>query len=157
MIHGVLRASCTTRSWGIFDCISFGCLWGNTALSEILEIISALRRAHGADYKRLFDRVSLDLGPPGGQSLLPTDERIARFANDRDPALAALYFHYGRYLMIAGSRPGSQPLNLQGIWNHEVIPPWASAFTTNINTEMNYCPTFPSATSRCCAWSGSFR
>jgi alpha-L-fucosidase 2 len=98
----------------------------------------ALRDAHLTDYRRLFDRVSLELGAPSDQSRLPTDERIARFANDRDPGLAALYFQFGRYLTIAGSRPGGQPLNLQGLWNPDVIPPWASAYTTNINTEMNY-------------------
>src|SRR5262249_15269809 len=97
-----------------------------------------LRDAHVADYRRLFDRVSLDLGAPTEQSGLPTDERIARFANDGDPALAARYFRFRRYLMIVGSRPGGQPLNLQGLWNQEVIPPWASAYTTNINTQMNY-------------------
>jgi alpha-L-fucosidase 2 len=96
---------------------------------------ASLREAHVSDYKRLFDRVSIDLGP---SSPLPTDERIVNFSNGRDPGLAALYFQYGRYLMIAGSRGGGQPLNLQGIWNAEVIPPWASAYTTNINTQMNY-------------------
>ncbi len=110
---------------------------------------AALRGAHAADYKRLFDRVSLDLGEPSEQSSLPTDERIARFANGRDPALAALYFHFGRYLMIAGSRPGGQPLNLQGLWNQEVVPPWASAYTTNINTEMNYWPAEVANLSEC--------
>ncbi len=101
---------------------------------------AALRDAHVADYKRLFSRVSLDLGAPSAPSRLPTDERIERFANGRDPSLAALYFHFGRYLMIAGSRPGGQPLNLQGLWNPHVIPPWASAYTTNINAQMNYWP-----------------
>lgn len=101
---------------------------------------AALRRAHVADYQSLFERVSLTLGEASEQSRLPTDERIARFANDRDPALAALYFQFGRYLMIAGSRPGGQPLNLQGIWNPHVIPPWAGAYTTNINAQMNYWP-----------------
>jgi alpha-L-fucosidase 2 len=110
---------------------------------------SSLRDAHVADYKRLFDRVSLDLGAATEQSHLPTDERIAQFANDRDPALAALYFQYGRYLMISGSRPGGQPLNLQGLWNQEVIPPWASAYTTNINTQMNYWPAEVANLSEC--------
>src|SRR5205823_266174 len=87
----------------------------------------ALSESHMADYQRLFGRVSLELGPPSEQSALPTDERISRFSNGRDPALAALYFQFGRYLMIAGSRPGGQPLNLQGLWNPEVVPPWASA------------------------------
>ncbi|HRT07946.1 MAG TPA: glycoside hydrolase family 95 protein [Candidatus Paceibacterota bacterium] len=97
-----------------------------------------LAARHGEDYRPLFDRVSLSLGPPSEQSHLPTDERIKRFGNGQDPALAALYFQFARYLMISGSRPGGQPLNLQGMWNEEIIPPWASGYTININTEMNY-------------------
>lgn len=97
---------------------------------------SALREAHVADYKNLFDRVSINLGAGGGN--LPTPERVTRSIDVDDPGLAALYFQFGRYLMIAGSRPGGQPLNLQGLWNPHVIPPWAGAYTTNINTEMNY-------------------
>jgi len=107
-----------------------------------------LRRTHTTDYKRLFDRVSLDLGE-SEQSRLATDERIARFSNGRDADLAALYFQFGRYLMIAGSRSGGQPLNLQGLWNPHVIPPWASAYTTNINAEMNYWPAEPANLSEC--------
>ncbi len=99
-----------------------------------------IRDAHRADYRRIFDRVSLSLGAPTAQSSLPTDTRIEKFGNENDPALAALYFHFGRYLMISGSRPGGQPLGLQGIWNPDVIPPWAGAYTTNINAEMNYWP-----------------
>jgi alpha-L-fucosidase 2 len=98
----------------------------------------ALRQAHLADYGRLFGRVDLMLGQPNGQSALPTNERIANFSNDRDPSLAVLYLQFGRYLLISGSRPGGQPLNLQGMWNPHVIPPWAGAYTTNINAEMNY-------------------
>jgi len=101
---------------------------------------AALRERHVTDYRGLFDRVSLRLGTPGEQSRLPTDERIASFGNDRDTGLATLYFQFARYLTIAGSRPGTQPLNLQGIWNDQVIPPWASGYTTNINLEMNYWP-----------------
>jgi alpha-L-fucosidase 2 len=94
---------------------------------------AALLDRHLRDYRGLFDRVTLDLGP---QSQLPTDQRLKA----PDPSLAALYFQFGRYLMIAGSRPGGQPLNLQGIWNNEVIPPWACQYTLNINLEMNYWP-----------------
>ena len=101
---------------------------------------SALRDRHVADYKRLFDRVSINLGTQSQQSLLPTDERIVKFTNGQDVSLAALYFQFARYLTIAGSRPGTQPLNLQGIWNDQVIAPWASGYTTNINLEMNYWP-----------------
>jgi alpha-L-fucosidase 2 len=97
---------------------------------------ATLRKAHIADYQSLFNRVSLTLGE--SRAHLPTPERIAQFPTGGDPALAAVYFQYGRYLMISGSRPGTQPLNLQGLWNREVIPPWASGYTTNINAEMNY-------------------
>jgi len=95
---------------------------------------------HTRDYRGLAGRVALDLGAPTKQSKLPTDRRVKLFGNGRDPALAALYFQFGRYLMIAGSRPGGQPLNLQGIWNDKIIPPWACQYTININTEMNYWP-----------------
>ncbi len=94
---------------------------------------ASLLDRHLRDYRSLFDRVTLDLGP---QSKLPTDRRL----RSPDPSLAALYFQFGRYLMIAGSRPGGQPLNLQGIWNDQVIPPWSCQYTLNINLEMNYWP-----------------
>jgi len=97
------------------------------------------RAAHLADHQRLFQRVTLDLGA-GNVANLPTDERVRRFAADPDPALVALLFQYGRYLLIASSRPGAQPANLQGIWNDEERPPWSSNFTININTQMNYWP-----------------
>ncbi len=99
-----------------------------------------LRAQHIEDYRALFDRVTLQLGEPTAQSALPTDERIEKYANGGDENLAQLYFQFGRYLMIAGSRAHSQPLNLQGIWNTEIIPPWACGYTTNINTQMNYWP-----------------
>ncbi len=101
---------------------------------------AALRERHVADYKSLFDRVTLRLDGDPARENITTERRIAAFRESGDPALAALCFQYGRYLMIAGSRPGTQPLNLQGIWNHEVIPPWASAYTVNINAQMNYWP-----------------
>ena len=99
-----------------------------------------LRSAHVDDYQALFDRVRLNLGDHPEKEKLSTEERIRQFRNTPDPGLAALLFQYGRYLMISGSRPGGQPLNLQGIWNKEVIPPWNSGYTININTEMNYWP-----------------
>ena len=95
--------------------------------------------AHVREYRRLFDRVTLDLGESPSQKL-PTQERIARFAEGNDPQLAALYFQFGRYLLISSSRPGCQPANLQGIWNDSLNPPWGSKYTININTEMNYWP-----------------
>ena len=101
---------------------------------------AALRQRHIADYQALFNRVSLHLGTDAAKEALPTDKRIAAFRETGDPGLAALCFQFGRYLLIAGSREGTQPTNLQGIWNEQVIPPWASAYTININTQMNYWP-----------------
>lgn len=110
---------------------------------------AALRDRHTADYKKLFDRVSIQIGTLSAQSELPTDERIVQFANGQDVALPALYFQFARYLTIAGSRPGTQPLNLQGIWNDQVIAPWASGYTSNINLEMNYWPVEVANLSEC--------
>jgi alpha-L-fucosidase 2 len=98
-----------------------------------------LRAAHVVDHRNLFQRVSLDLGP-GDNVVYPTDERLRLAPQSNDPGLAALVFQYGRYLMIACSRPGGQPANLQGVWNESVKPPWDSKLTCNINTEMNYWP-----------------
>ncbi len=100
---------------------------------------SDLRAAHVEDYQKLFRRVSLDLGG-SIKSSLPTDERLKQAPKTNDPGLATLVFQYGRYLLIASSRPGGQPANLQGIWNESVKPPWDSKYTCNINTEMNYWP-----------------
>ncbi|MHB8637386.1 MAG: glycoside hydrolase family 95 protein [Fimbriimonadaceae bacterium] len=100
----------------------------------------SLEAAHVADHQRLFRRVHLNLGQTEGSDAIPTDERIRRFSKDNDPGLAALLFQFGRYLMIACSRPGSQAANLQGIWNDELRPPWSSNYTLNINAEMNYWP-----------------
>ncbi len=99
-----------------------------------------LYRTHLADYKKLFDRVAIELAAETEQSKLPTDKRVERFMNGQDPSFTALYFQYGRYLMIAGSRPGGQPLNLQGIWNDQMTPPWNGGYTININAQMNYWP-----------------
>lgn len=99
----------------------------------------ALRAAHVADHQRLFRRVSLDLGRTPAADL-PTDQRLQAADKSADPALVALYFQFGRYLLIASSRPGDQPANLQGNWNDQLRPPWDSKYTVNINTEMNYWP-----------------
>ncbi len=99
-----------------------------------------LRSAHVSDYRRLFDRVKLNLGKSAAMKL-PTNVRLQKMAEQGgDPALAALYFQFGRYLLISSSRPGTQPANLQGIWNEHLTPPWGSKYTVNINTEMNYWP-----------------
>jgi alpha-L-fucosidase 2 len=97
---------------------------------------------HQADHRALFRRVGVDFGRTRAD-LLPTDERIKRSPTTDDPSLAALYFQYGRYLLIACSRPGSQPANLQGVWNDKTDAPWGSKYTININTEMNYWPAEP--------------
>ncbi len=104
---------------------------------------------HLKDYHKLFDRVQIHLGNKTNQSRLPTDERVALFSNGKDPSLAALYFQFGRYLMISGSRPGGQPMNLQGIWNDKVVPIWGSAYTMNINLPMNYWPAEPTNLQEC--------
>ncbi|MBC8140381.1 MAG: glycoside hydrolase family 95 protein, partial [Armatimonadetes bacterium] len=107
----------------------------NAAVSGTYE---QLRERHIANHQALFRRVSLDLGANVAEADLPTNERIRRFQETQDPALAALLFHYGRYLLIASSRAGTQPANLQGIWNAELRPPWSSNYTLNINAQMNY-------------------
>ncbi len=99
----------------------------------------ALLKEHVADHQNLFHRVTLDLGTTDAANL-PTDQRLKNVAHAPDPQLAALYFQFGRYLLIASSRPGSQPANLQGVWNDQLRPPWDSKYTVNINTEMNYWP-----------------
>lgn len=98
-----------------------------------------LRQNHVADYRNLFDRVIFKINSQSSNASLPTNERLRRFAKTPDDfGLQTLYYQFGRYLMIASSRPGSRPTNLQGIWNDHVQPPWGSNYTTNINTEMNY-------------------
>jgi alpha-L-fucosidase 2 len=94
---------------------------------------------HIADYQRFFKRVSLDLGVTDSVKK-PTNIRLEQFTRGNDPQLVALYFQFGRYLLISSSRPGGQPANLQGIWNDQLTPPWDSKYTVNINTEMNYWP-----------------
>ncbi|OBZ11752.1 alpha-L-fucosidase [Bacillus sp. FJAT-27264] len=99
----------------------------------------SLREAHVADYRSLFDRVKLSLGKSLAAEDMSTEQRITTYAA-KDPGLVELLFHYGRYLLIASSRPGTQAANLQGIWNAFTRPPWSSNYTLNINTEMNYWP-----------------
>ncbi len=96
-------------------------------------------RAHKADHQALFRRVTLDLN--GGFSRgMATNERLNAYQSHPDPDFVRLLFQYGRYLLIASSRPGGQPANLQGLWNNQKLPPWDSKYTININTEMNYWP-----------------
>ena len=97
---------------------------------------AAMRHRHVNDFAQIFSRVQLQLGED--RSTENTDRRISGFATNEDPALLALYFEFGRYLLISSSRPGGQPANLQGIWNQDLVPAWSSKMTTNINLQMNY-------------------
>lgn len=103
-----------------------------------IALYDKLKKEHIADYRRLYERVELYLGD---QPDIPTQERLENLRRgERDNGLYSLYFQYGRYLLIASSRPGSLPANLQGIWNWEMRAPWSSNWTVNINTQMNYWP-----------------
>ena len=97
------------------------------------------KQQHTDFYKRYFDRVTLDLGANDAIND-PTDVRVKKFGSRFDPQLAALYFQFGRYLLISCSQPGGQPATLQGLWNEQILPAWDSKYTTNINAEMNYWP-----------------
>ena len=109
-------------------------------LSAASKPYAELRAAHVADHQKLFRRVALDLGGAGAAKL-PTDERLeAVRSGKRDPQLVALYFQMGRYLLIASSRPGDLPANLQGLWNDSMSPPWNCDYHLNINLQMNYWP-----------------
>jgi alpha-L-fucosidase 2 len=98
-----------------------------------------LKKAHLKDYQTYFNRVKLNLGKTNAPNNLPTDERLRRYREGQeDKKLEALYFQYGRYLLISSSRTKAVPANLQGIWNPYIRPPWSSNYTTNINAEENY-------------------
>ncbi|AUP81195.1 glycoside hydrolase family 95 protein [Flavivirga eckloniae] len=96
-----------------------------------------LKNNHIKDFQKLFNRVELELGT-SEISNRPTNERLISFEQDEDPSLVSLLFQYGRYLLISSSRAGTQPANLQGIWNDQLNPSWDSKYTLNINAEMNY-------------------
>ncbi|WAC13493.1 glycoside hydrolase family 95 protein [Dyadobacter pollutisoli] len=99
----------------------------------------SILKTHIAAYQKYFNRVKFDLGTTEAANL-PTDERLKNFRNVNDPGLVTLYYQYGRYLLISSSQPGSQPANLQGVWNNKMNPPWDSKYTININAQMNYWP-----------------
>ncbi|MDN3588617.1 glycoside hydrolase N-terminal domain-containing protein [Pedobacter aquatilis] len=100
---------------------------------------NSIKQSHIKEYQSYYNTFSINFGQSGSENL-PTDERLEKFATSNDPAFAGLYMQYGRYLLISSSRPGTQPANLQGIWNDLLSPPWGSKYTTNINMEMNYWP-----------------
>ena len=116
----------------------------DSTVKEILSLVSeknynSIKKDHSEFYRQYFDRVSINLGATDSINK-PTDIRLAQFNEGNDPQLVALYFQFGRYLLISASQPGTQPANLQGIWNNRMFPPWDSKYTVNINTEMNYWP-----------------
>ncbi|MDO4163789.1 MAG: glycoside hydrolase family 95 protein, partial [Bacteroides sp.] len=111
----------------------------NSYLKQAGKSYSKAKQAHIAAYRKYFDRVSLDLGS-NEQTNKPTDVRVKEFSTKVDPQMAALYFQFGRYLLICSSQPGGQAANLQGIWNYQLRAPWDGKYTTDINVEMNYWP-----------------
>ncbi len=140
---------CTENSFNGYDKhpVSEGKEYKNACLNKLSNINSdnfdALKDAHIADFSSYFNRVSLDIGT-NNKGNIPTDKRLIRHNKGEDDiALYTLIFNFGRYLIISGSRAGSQATNLQGIWNDKISPPWSSNYTVNINTEMNYWPVLP--------------
>ncbi|OXM87987.1 glycoside hydrolase family 95 protein [Paenibacillus rigui] len=139
----LLTAATSYNGYGR-DPVAFGKRTDEPCGSWLAEAVrvgyEGLKERHLSDYKRLFDRVDLQLGGED-KSLLPTDARIQAIRKgEADPGLSVLFYQYARYLLISSSRPGTQPANLQGIWNDKTQPPWCSSWTTNINIEMNYWP-----------------
>jgi len=123
--------------------------WCSKHLDSIPTHHQALRSAHVAEHRSFFDRVSLHLGVDD-RSDIPTDRRVGLVKEGKsDPGLVALYFDFGRYLMISSSRKCEQPANLQGIWNEELDPPWQSDIHNDVNIEMNYWPAEPCNLSEC--------
>ena len=123
-----------------------------TILSKIDDKnFESIKTAHQKDYGELFHRVQFTLKDEQGNDIkgLFTNERLINYANNSDVGLNTMLFQYGRYLMISGSRKGGQPLNLQGIWNDKLIPSWNSAYTMNINAQMNYWPAEVTNLSEC--------
>ena len=115
-------------------------IWRAQMKKALKKSYASLLKAHTGDMRGLMSRVSLDLGGTNAAQQ-PTDVRLAAVKQGADdPHLCALYFQFGRYLLASSSRPGSQPANLQGIWNQDLVPAWGSKWTVNINTEMNYWP-----------------
>jgi alpha-L-fucosidase 2 len=116
--------------------------------SAAKEPYAKLKQAHVSEYRSLYTTASLQL-PVTASADKPTNVRIAEGETSDDPALAVLYFQFARYLLISSSRAGTQPANLQGIWNEGINPPWGSKYTININTEMNYWPADPAGLGVC--------
>ncbi len=142
-VHGAEAATLVISAATDYDGGDPGAKAASWVEGALAKPYAELRKAHIDDHSSLFHRVQLTLGPreedASGSPKVPTDERV-RQNGAHDPGLVELLFDYGRYLLIASSRPGTQPANLQGIWNDAVRPPWSSNYTLNINTQMNYWP-----------------
>lgn len=155
-VEPVIQGTRGRTFWAAFEVLSCDGIWAATphglsvsGASEFVLSVSAVREAHHhrrpwaalrkehqEDYRQLYDRVDIDLGPESDE---PTDQRLARAKlGTPEPSLFALFFQYGRYLLISSSREGSLPANLQGLWNWHLRAPWSSNWTTNINVQMNY-------------------
>lgn len=146
----VVRVAIATNFINFRDCSGDASAKAREALERSLAWdYPTLKQRHEVAYQELFRRVHLDLGDNPAQSRKPTDQRLIEFATHEDPAFVALYFQFGRYLLISSSRPGGQPANLQGIWNDALYPAWDSKYTININTEMNYWPAETTALPEC--------
>lgn len=130
--EAVVYVSSSTSYWGD----NYVCRADSLLKAARAEDYDQLRKRHTEDYRRYFDRVSLDLGEPSED--VPTDVRLMRFDSIPDPAFAALYMQYGRYLLISSTREGSLPPNLQGLWANTTATPWNGDYHLNINVEMNH-------------------
>lgn len=123
------------------------CQWINNA---VMQGYSALFQQHYSDYAAFFNRVRLNLNPTVKTSDIPTPQRLKNYRNGQpDYYLEELYYQFGRYLLIASSRAGNMPANLQGIWHNDVDGPWRVDYHNNINVQMNYWPACPTNLSEC--------
>lgn len=123
------------------------CQWINNA---VMQGYTALFQQHYSDYAALFNRVRLNLNPSVKTSDIPTPQRLKNYRNGQpDYYLEELYYQFGRYLLIASSRAGNMPANLQGIWHNDVDGPWRVDYHNNINVQMNYWPACPTNLSEC--------
>lgn len=138
-LTAVLAGATTFESWDVKPGADPAVAVAEAVATLAAVDLEGLRDRHLADHREMFSRVELALETPDELTVLPTDERIGWVgAGGNDPGLAALAFDFGRYLLMASSRPGTQAANLQGIWNEDRRPMWASDWTNNINTQMNY-------------------
>lgn len=139
--NGFNKMPCTDTSAVVNQC--------KAHLRSIEKNYDELKKRHSEDFSRLYNQQNISFG---SDTDIPTDELIQSVKNGKDEkSLCELLYNYGKYMIISGSRKGGQPLNLQGIWNHSIRPPWSSNYTVNINTQMNYWGASRSGLSECIA------